>query len=491
MIKAQSNKWMHWIQVMCVSLLLIAVAVTIGLFLGKVVISSNWQDAIRLAGLGGVLTMILMNPATGMMLWIILEPFTKFWYLSVRLPTGIPDLSLARLSMGTLAIVWAAQLAIGKRRMRRLSMAEISIIIFCLAAIPSVLSSVSGFNRSAQLLLDRFITPYLVFVLAKNLYDDKNGLNRLVAMLTVVGLYLSAMVIFEQVTGQPVFYLLGRTTTYSRSLRKIVSLLGNPAFLGTVLGMVVPIVLYKFVRARSSNSRLFFGALFALTMLGAILCYNRGAWLALAAALALMLLFEREYRRVLMPLILVVALVGALRWQMITSSPLVTERLTNVSGVTFRVTMLTASIKMIREHPIFGVGFDSFGYYYLLYGGHWETLAYDVPTPHNSYIQVLTTMGAVAFIPYVLVFLSILWNVLLALRRARYDKSIDPALLVAGGAVVIVYMVSAAAVDLFVTPFVTLICFACAGTLMGYVSQHNSRNNPPSENPSDSAMTEA
>jgi O-antigen ligase len=139
--------------------------------------------------------------------------------------------------------------------------------------------------------------------------------------------------------------------------------------------------------------------------------------------------------------------------------------------------MLAASVKMIRENPVFGVGFDSFGYYYLLYGGHWETLAYDAPTPHNSYVQVLTTMGFAAFIPYVLVFLSILWNILLALRRARrsQDKSLDPALLVAGAAAVVVYMVSAAAVDLFVIPFLTLICFAIAGTIMGYVSQHSAR----------------
>lgn len=466
----RSAKWIQLGKAILLGLVLTVFAAGLGLYLGNLVISPQWQDAIRLAGLGSVVVAILVNPALGLMLWIILEPFTRFWFLSIRLPPGIPDLSLGRLSVGLLTAVWLAQLASGKRRMRRLSLVEISMAAFCIMALPSVMAGMGGFSRSGQQMFDRFIAPFLAFILAKNLYDKKTGLDRLGAMLTVIGLYLSFMVFYEQITGQPLFYLFGRTTAYSRSLRKIVSLLGNPAFLGTVLGMVVPFALYKFVRERSM-AKLLYGLLFAVAALGNFLCFNRGAWLALAMALLLMMVFAREYRRYLLPVILIAAIIGVLRWQAISESPLVTERLINVSGVRFRLTMLEASQKMIREHLLFGVGFENFGYYYLLYGGHWETLAYDVPTPHNSYLLVFTTMGLVCFIPYVLIFLSMFVQIGTMLRRAGRDTRIDKALLVAGWAVIAVYTVSAASVDLFINFFTSLVFFVIMGTIMGYVSQ--------------------
>jgi O-antigen ligase len=490
---ARPRNWIHTSVVIVTTLLLIAIIAALGLYLGNTVTGVNWQDAVRLAGLGGVIFVILVNPVLGMFLWIILEPFTRFWYLSLRLPPGIPDLSLARLSLALLIVVWVAQLASGTKRMRRLTLAEVAIALFCLFALPSVVASTRGATYAAQSLFDKFVAPYAVFVLAKNLYDEEKGIVRLGGLLSVVGLYLSFMVFFEQISGQPLFYALGRTTTYTRSLRKIVSLLGNPSYLGTVLGMVAPYTLYRLVRERSPSVKALWGLLFLGSAAASFLCYNRGVWLALAIGFVVMLVLERRYRRLLLPLLLVAALVGLLGWQTLTESALVTERLTNISGVTFRLTMLQASEKMIREHLVFGVGLENFGYYYLQYGGHWETLAYDVPTPHNSYVLVLTTMGLAAAIPYVLVFVSLVMEIAAALRRGRTNPHVDSALLVTGLAVVAIYMTSAATVDIFILPFTSLVFFAIAGTIVGYASSlqtQQTQPHPPQDSDPQTAETE-
>jgi len=402
-----------------------------------------------------------------------LEPFTRFWYLSLRLPTGIPDLSMGRLSIALLTIIWVAQLASRRKRMRRLTMVEIAIILFCVAAIPAVVASQRSLSYAAQSLFDKFLSPFLVFILAKNLYDTKVGVHRLGGMLSAIGLYLSAMNFYEQITGEPVFYQIGRTTTYTRSLPRIVSLLGNPAFMGTILAMIVPYALYRFVRESPGTARALYGLLFGITSLASILCYNRGVWVALGAAVAVMLVLERQYRKILLPLLLVVAIVGLLRWQTLSDSAIIAERLTNESGVTFRLIMIEASERIFTTHPIFGVGLENFAYYFLLYGGHWETLAYDTPMPHNSYLLVLTTMGLAGAIPYVLVFLSMAWGILSVLARRRKGVKADGALLVTGLAVIVVYCVSATVIDLFVSSFTSLVFFAIMGTIMGYVSSVN------------------
>lgn len=493
MDEARSAKWIQSGKTLLVGLLLIFFAVAFGLFLGDLVISPNWEDAVRLVVMGGLAVAILMSPVNGLLLWMIIAPyaqasFTEIWrILNIRMPPGIPDLTPDRLAVGLLSVVFVAQLAIGKRRVRRLG-PEIFMVMFCVMVLPAVAAGLSGINSTGQVLLDRFITPFLVFALAKNLYEEKSGLEKLSATLAVIGIYLSFMIFYEHLTGQPLFTGIGRTTVYSRSLRKIVSLLGNPAFLGTVLGMIVPIALFRFVRERSPYARAFYGALFVTTLFGNFFCYNRGAWLALAVAL-LVLLFERQYRRILLPIVLIGALVGLVYWQAISASAVVAERLTNISSIRFRLDLLEVSQKIIRDHLLFGVGVGNFAYYYLQYGGHWETLAYDLPSPHNTYVLIFSTMGLVSVVPYVLIFASMFLQIVAMLRRSERDDRVDRALLMSGLAVIVVYTVSAAAVDLYVNTFTSLVFFLITGTILGYVSHLRSPQRRAQETRAESGST--
>jgi O-antigen ligase len=210
--------------------------------------------------------------------------------------------------------------------------------------------------------------------------------------------------------------------------------------------------------------------MFALTIVGTFLCYNRGAWLALAGALVVLLL-ERDYRRILVPVLVVGMLAVLVYWQAISASAVVAERLSNVSSIRFRLDLLAVSQELIRDHPLFGVGIGNFSYYFLDYGGHWETLAYDLPTPHNTFVLVLSSMGLVCFLPYALIFVRLLANLATAMLRSRVNKEIDRALLVSGVAVIAVYVLSSLAVDLYVNVFSSLVFFAISGTIAGYVKR--------------------
>jgi O-antigen ligase len=456
------------------SVIVLIITLGLGYVLGSTLVTPKWQDAVRYTVMGALAFVIFASPVNGLFLWMLMAPFaqasyTEIWrLLNIRMPPGIPDLTPDRLAVGLLSVVLIAQLAVGKRRGRRLGL-ELYMAAFCIMALPAIAASLSGINGAGQQVLDKFIVPFGVFVLAKNLYEERISLDKLCATLAVIGLYLSFMIFYEHLTGDPLFTAIGRTTVYTRSLRKIVSLLGNPAFLGTVLGMIVPMALYKALHDHSRNGRAFYAALFVTALLGNFFCYNRGAWLALAVGLVVLLL-ERRYRQVLLPVILVAALVGLVYWQIISETAVVSERLSNVSSLRFRLDLLTVSLQLIRDHPLFGVGVGNFAYYFLQYGGHWETLAFDLPTPHNTFVLILSTMGLVAFVPYAMVFVSMALSLLTRLARFRGDWRVDKALLVSGLGVVAVYVVSSAAVDLYVNVFNSLIFYLITGTIMGYVS---------------------
>jgi uncharacterized membrane protein len=486
--------WKHLIGIVVAVVLALGTAA----LLGTMLFSSNGESAIRWVGLGAAMFAILASPIHGLLLWIILEPYTVHWYLNINMPSGIPDLSLRRLAAALLTVVLVAQLATGKRKLRRIGLTEVSMVLFCVMAIPSIAAAYDGLSRSLQLFLDRFIIPFLAFVLAKNLYDTLStagtasrmnsaisavkssvrkcssaisiGLDRVTAAMMVIAGYLGFVVFWEHLTGQPLFYQIGRTTRYTKSLRKIVGLLGNGACLATILAMIAPFAFYRFVRARTPLSRAFFGAMFALAVLGNFFVYNRGSWLALGLALIVMVLFEPEYRRILLPIMLIGAVLVAVFWGQVTSSAVVTERLSNASSIDFRVNMLEVAQRMIRDNLLFGVGFESFADHYIQYGGHWEMLAWDTPAPHNTFVLVATTMGLAGLLPYLMIFFSMLLEMWVMTRSFWRERGSDSALFVSGCAAVVAYMGSAVAIDLYFNTFTSLILFCIPGTIIGYAS---------------------
>lgn len=454
--------------------LTVILILVIAALIGNLIWSPNWSTAVTIVGLGAVMALIVISPITGLMLWIILEPYARFWYLNIPMPTGIPDLSLSRLSVALLCVVWLAQLATRRRRLRRFGFIEVWIVFFCILVLPSVAAGAGGLGRSLQTLFDKFIAPYIVFILAKNLYEENAGLDRLIALMAVLESYLLFVLFYEHLTGQPLFYMVGRTLVYTQHLRKIVGLLGNATYLATILAMIAPFALYKFTRTRSTYARAFYLAMFGLAVFGNLVCYNRGAWLAMIASLVVSMLLEARYRRVLLPLIIIAAIFVAVYWVQVTSHPVVTERLSNVNSIRFRLNMLEVGERMIRANPLFGVGFESFSYYYIQYGGHWELMAWDEPMPHNTYVFILATMGLVAFVPYVLVFLSLFAETGVMMLRRWRKRGADHALMVSVWAAVAAYMTSAVAFDIYPNAFTSLVLYFIMGTVVGYVSEFRS-----------------
>lgn len=469
MNKEQAMKGIQTVKNVLIGLLSAAFSGACGLFLGSLVNSPSWTTAVRLVGIAGVLVVIFANLLNGLLLWVVLEPYQNFWYLNIKMPSGIPDLSLNRLAIAFLFLIWTAKMAVGKKKLSPPRGVEIFMLMFCIMLLPSMAASLEGIRAAAQFLFDRLVTPFLVFILAKNLYEDRIALDKLIAVLAIIDIYLCFMVFYEHITGQPLFYIPGRQLEYTEHLPKIVSLLGNPAYIATVLAMILPMTFYKFVRASLPSARAFYGLLSIFAALGNFFCYNRGGWLALVVGVLILLFFERSYRRILLPLVLMIALLVLVFWQPISKSAVVSERLSGESSIRYRMIMLEMGQKMIRDHLLFGVGLNNFAYYYITYGGYWSTIAPVAPTPHNTYLLVLTTMGLVSFIPYVLIFLSMFLEMGGTLRRARKEP-IDTALLVSGWAVIAAYTVSAAVIDIYVSTFTTLVFFCIIGMILGYVN---------------------
>ena len=91
------------------------------------------------------------------------------------------------------------------------------------------------------------------------------------------------------------------------------------------------------------------------------------------------------------------------------------------SSAKSRVEIWRASVDMIKDHPVFGVGYKLFPYMLEYYAPQWK--GFDA---HNTYIIITAEMGIPALLIFLWCILSILWQTLRLYRRTNdhYAKTI-------------------------------------------------------------------
>lgn len=160
--------------------------------------------------------------------------------------------------------------------------------------------------------------------------------------------------------------------------------------------------------SKSWKGRVEAAAIAALALLGVFITLSRGAMLGVAAGVVTAGLLFTPW--VLLP---VTGVAGLLAWL----SPLVRQRIISIMDLTTdvsnvgRLNIWEGALKLIRDHPWFGVGPGNF---------HEVYQSYSVPgfehflTPHSTYLTMLAGWGIVGA---VLFFGWIAWVVLRAWRR--------------------------------------------------------------------------
>ncbi len=109
-VLARSRLWQ-----IALTLLAVAVVVGSGVLLGRVLSTPQWTQAVTAIGLGAAFLVLLLDPAAGLLLWILLVPYARHIYLRVDMGGGIPDLDLTRLATVFLAFLFFLQATIRPR----------------------------------------------------------------------------------------------------------------------------------------------------------------------------------------------------------------------------------------------------------------------------------------------------------------------------------------------------------------------------------------
>lgn len=459
-----------------------------GLLLGYVLLSPRWASAITVIGMTAVVLVMLVKPGAGLLLWIALAPYAEYIYLKVNLGSGIPDLDISRLAILLLTFRLISQVSIERsdpvseprRRLARVTLPDILMVAFILGISlsmrPSAVRNATGIRNILEFigipLLMYYVAPLLTYYLARNWLRSSRALVATVAVVAASSTLLSIISIREQLTGFTLFSPIPFSLVYEGHIRKVLSLFGAPAIMTTAVTVPLPFILYGMQEVKTAGKRLLLGIALVVTLAGVFFVYVRAGWLGALLGIIAMAAFSPRIRSVLLRLLPVLAMAIVLIVTVAVSPNAIQSRLASEAPITYRLEAWKIALDLFARSPLIGIGYDAFNAVAVAQFGFdpHNSVGY-LPSTHNSYLYVLVSGGLVAFLPYLGIFLSLLWRGLRFWQRPGPQRADTRELVATLWATLLAYMLINGTVDALNAQYTNVLLFLMIGALIGRLEE--------------------
>ncbi|MCL6611470.1 MAG: O-antigen ligase family protein [Peptococcaceae bacterium] len=291
-------------------------------------------------------------------LWlVILYPVIDFLLRSVPslrfLSSGWDELVLLAVILS-----WPVQMALRGRLTYRYTALDLPILVYI--GITLFLFFMRSKNVSLAVEGSRIYLQYLVwFFVGSNLLLNRRQFNALVRGIIAVAVLVSAVGIFQYVTGvETPAQWVDQAEAGIRT--RAFSIVVSPNVLGSLLIIFAMITGGQLLASRSRPER--WACLAALAAIAAcmVFTYSRGAWLAMGLAAAAFSLMYNPRLLILMAAMFLAAAklvpgIGARLSYMLSPAYLASSQRAG------RLALWQAALDRFRQDPLFGTGFGSFG----------------------------------------------------------------------------------------------------------------------------------
>jgi len=269
-----------------------------------------------------------------------------------------------------------------------------SVVAFVALAVLSLAVS-SNLGVSIRELRVIVIEPALLYFLLRVARLDERQLVRLTHALLLAGVAVALYGLYQ--------YFVSGDVIVAEGVRRIRGVYASPNNLSLLLGRLIPLAVAGLLLSKG-HRRWAHALALAPLLLVLFLTYSRGGWLLSlpAGLLAIGLLRGRRSTlwaagAILLCLLLLLPFVGTERFVSLFNAQ---------EGTTFyRLSLWRATVDMIRDHPLTGVGLDNFLYQYPNYMLREAWQEPDLSHPHNIILDFWTRLG----LGGVFVLLALVW----------------------------------------------------------------------------------
>lgn len=254
----------------------------------------------------------------------------------------------------------------------------------------------------------RFISYVILFFIIKYDVDDLKIADNIIGTYMLVAGLLSVLGIYQFFTGFALNKKFAQGYSFGAKAR-IASTLDNPnTFAAFIILAIFPVLMYA-IYTKNKIKKVFFSGLVILLIINMFLTESRNSYLAIAIGFIVLIIV---YNKKLIIPFAGVALVSFI-------IPTVRARILQIGARSqdeSRIRIWKVALKMIKEHPLLGVGNGNYVSLYDTYTKKYPKLSYpdyhNMPA-HNSYLKVWSELGVFAIVS----FLGILIYSLLKIRK--------------------------------------------------------------------------
>ncbi len=382
-----------------------------------------------LAGIA-VLATIFARPLWGVVAVVFCG--TCFQIVGSTHMTGLP-LSLAKI-IGLLAFAsWLIYMVMNRRPLTY-SPQMIPLGIFGLIIVVSAIINPSEEGAPVLEGLFKFLQLYLFYILISNMGGESKKALRVVCMALTLAITICGIIAilefclpsFAVESDDPrlekgiLAAVVDRESIASGDIKRVTGGLADANWLSYTMAAVIPLNIFWWRKFRSLGARMGVIAIASIQLLGLVLTYTRTGYLGLAVA-AVFLMFKKRIPWTSMAMMFMVGIIAAMIWM----PPGFTERILSVKymkegSTPMRRDLFRAAAHMIKERPLFGLGYGQYGYEFyrklstdssMRVGAWGADLEYAVEEgqeqihnigAHSMYLEVLVEYGVIGFIPFVL-----------------------------------------------------------------------------------------
>ncbi len=199
---------------------------------------------------------------------------------------------------------------------------------------------------------------------------------------------------------------------------RVYSTLDNPNVLGQFLIMSIPISIACMISAKRASTKALYAVFVATGAACLMFTWSRAAWVGVLMALVIMLV-KKDKR------FIALCIIGLLLLPILLPESML-ARLTSIgntkdTSTTYRISVWTASINMIRDFWLTGIGLgsDTFSQMYQNYALGGASFALHA---HNFYLQWIADMGIGGLLLYIMIILTSYKNILAIDKADRFMK---------------------------------------------------------------------
>jgi O-antigen ligase len=430
-----------------------------------------------------LLIFLVSEPFKGLVMWLLLSPALGS-YIKLSLPVGIPDITFDRAVIACIVLALALRVMFRGGRTLPVGRTEKAMLVFAIVALLSLVFR--GIRKGSEFLIfiDEYGVPFLLFVAAKNLFQSQTQIQQFVRVMFVVGVYLGVYGIYQFLAhGDIVMAHQNDPETLGHLLEgRAVGPFLNGAVYGTVLVFTFVWTLYLVPLERWPGARFLIGSGLALIGLGIFLSLTRAVWVAFFAALFVVQLLDRKWRKPFAFCLAGAILAFPIAWFQRSDTSLVHSRLVAEDSVQQRLVSYKLASLMILARPFFGYGSGDEPFitgrakFLATIESKWLELGAGIGPPHNQYLYTIVQYGLIGFIAFGAIFLNIGRSAVTLMRRVPDHASPQRQFVVLFLGMLTAYLVQGLFADVVAFPFLGCLLFVYAGILESLRLRAQSQN---------------